>query len=200
MLFEVICNSLQWDELMQQPANIEWKKINTLHHASTAASALFVLEDTIEVNAVPEDVPVFIHQPFKTLANLHCKKNVYKINAWPSFLQSNHWEIMGAENASIPAIFNALQKQFTFVQDAIGFVSTRVISMIINEAYFALQENISTKEAINIAMKLGTNYPYGPFEWADKIGVTNIYKLLDALSKTDLRYCPAPLLSINALL
>ena len=42
--------------------------------------------------------------------------------------------------------------------------------MIINEAFLALQEGVSTKEEINTAMKLGTNYPLGPFEWVEKIG------------------------------
>lgn len=200
MLIEVICNSLQWDELMLQPANVQWKKIENVHQATLAASALFVLNDTIDSNAMPTKIPIFINQPFKTLASLQAAHNIFKINAWPGFLQSNHWEIMGEENEAIHAIFTAMQKQFVFVKDAIGFVATRVISMIINEAYFALEEKISTKEAINIAMKLGTNYPYGPFEWADKMGVKNVYMLLDALSKTDNRYTPATLLHSNAAL
>jgi 3-hydroxybutyryl-CoA dehydrogenase len=37
-------------------------------------------------------------------------------------------------------------------------------------------------------MKLGTNYPYGPFEWSEKIGLKNIYNLLQRLSKTETRY------------
>jgi 3-hydroxybutyryl-CoA dehydrogenase len=66
--------------------------------------------------------------------------------------------------------------------------------MIINEAYFALEENVSTKEEIDIAMKLGTNYPYGPFEWCKKIGLKNIAALLAELSQTEKRYQPARLL------
>ena len=41
-------------------------------------------------------------------------------------------------------------------------------------AYLALEEHVSTKEEINTAMKLGTNYPFGPFEWANAIGANNI--------------------------
>jgi 3-hydroxybutyryl-CoA dehydrogenase len=80
------------------------------------------------------------------------------------------------------------------VPDVKGFISARVVSMIINEAYFALEEKVSTKREIDTAMKLGTNYPYGPFEWGDLIGVKNIYELLNELSKTDSRYTPAALL------
>ncbi len=46
----------------------------------------------------------------------------------------------------------------------------------------------------NIAMKLGTAYPYGPFEWVEKIGVQNIVTLLLKLSKTQTRYIPSELL------
>ena len=66
--------------------------------------------------------------------------------------------------------------------------------MIINEAFFALGEGVSTMEEINLAMKLGTNCPYGPFEWEEKIGLQNIYRLLHKLSATDKRYSIAPLL------
>ena len=55
-----------------------------------------------------------------------------------------------------------------------GFITARVIAMIINEAFFALQENVSSKEEIDTAMRLGTNYPYGPFEWTKLIGIDKI--------------------------
>ena len=67
-------------------------------------------------------------------------------------------------------------------------LSARIIAMIINEAYYTLEAGISSKAEIDTAMKLGTNYPYGPFEWGEKIGLKNIYMLLFELSKTDDRY------------
>ena len=48
-------------------------------------------------------------------------------------------------------------------------------------------------------MKLGTNYPFGPFEWGEKIGLQNIYSLLDTLGQKQNRYIPAPLLKQTAL-
>jgi 3-hydroxybutyryl-CoA dehydrogenase len=74
------------------------------------------------------------------------------------------------------------------VPDEIGFITPRVVSMIINEAFIALKEGVSTKGEIDTAMKLGTNYPYGPFEWAEKIGVEKIKSLLDKLSMQEKRY------------
>jgi 3-hydroxybutyryl-CoA dehydrogenase len=84
------------------------------------------------------------------------------------------------------------------VPDIPGFVTARVISAIINEAYFALEEKVSSREEIDIAMKTGTNYPYGPFEWADKIGLKNVYALLDVLSRDEAGYTPASLLKESA--
>jgi 3-hydroxybutyryl-CoA dehydrogenase len=71
-------------------------------------------------------------------------------------------------------------------------VSARVVAMIVNEAYFALGEAISSKKDIDTAMKLGTNYPFGPFEWSEKVGLKNIYSLLLKLSESSARYAIAP--------
>ncbi len=60
------------------------------------------------------------------------------------------------------------------MKDEPGFVSARIVSMIINEAYFTLEAGTSTKEEIDIAMKLGTGYPFGPFEWGEMIGLSRI--------------------------
>ena len=71
--------------------------------------------------------------------------------------------------------------------------------MIINEAYYAKDEDVSTEKEIDTAMKLGTNYPFGPFEWAQIIGIRNIYTLLKTLSEKDNRYIPSPLLETEAM-
>jgi 3-hydroxybutyryl-CoA dehydrogenase len=53
--------------------------------------------------------------------------------------------------------------------------------MIINEAYYTVQEGTANRDDIDQAMKLGTNYPMGPFEWCKKIGITDVYETLEAL-------------------
>jgi len=63
-------------------------------------------------------------------------------------------------------------------------VALRVISCIINEAYLALSEGVATAEDIDQAMKLGANYPKGPFEWANEIGPNHILQTLDSLRTT----------------
>ena len=66
--------------------------------------------------------------------------------------------------------------------------------MIINEAYFAVSDNVSSRAEIDTAMKLGTHYPYGPFFFFFKIGAANILSLLQKLNNTGNRYKPATLL------
>ena len=80
------------------------------------------------------------------------------------------------------------------VQDEPGFISARIIAMIINEGYFAVEDHVSSKAEIDTAMKLGTNYPFGPFEWSHLIGLNNILALLQKLNLTDTRYQPSQLL------
>jgi 3-hydroxybutyryl-CoA dehydrogenase len=119
-----------------------------------------------------------------------------RINGWPGFLNGPLSEAAGKEKNRSTAEkgFAQLGKNIEWVEDRIGFISPRIVSMIINEAYFALEEKLSTKQEMDTAMKLGTNYPYGPFEWSEKIGLDNICSLLERLSVTDRRYLPAPLL------
>lgn len=129
-------------------------------------------------------------------------ENFIRINGWPGFLGRNITEASGGNTVLQEKAGNVLAlfgKQVEWVPDVPGFITARVISMIINEAYFALDEKVSTMQEIDIAMKLGTNYPYGPFEWADRIGLKNIYSLLLALSKNNNRYTPAERLQQEAL-
>jgi 3-hydroxybutyryl-CoA dehydrogenase len=68
--------------------------------------------------------------------------------------------------------------------------------MIINEAYYAAQDGIASREDIDKAMRLGTNYPHGPFEWAERIGLSAVYQLIESLYRDthDERYKVCPLL------
>ena len=139
--------------------------------------------------------PVIVNSVVKTLVEIN--QPFIRINGWPGFLKREITEASScSEENKIEGekIFSAIGKKMEWVPDIPGFISTRVIAMIINEAYFALEEKISTKAEIDIAMKLGTNYPFGPFEWADKIGLKNIYDLLNFLSRNEKRYMPATLL------
>ena len=119
------------------------------------------------------------------------RANYVRINAWKGFLNRPVVEVAGVDDAYnqlAAETLNALGWKYVWTADDYGFISARIIAMIINEAYYALEENVSSKEQIDIALKLGTNYPYGPFEWSEKIGLENIYQLLKNLSHQDKRY------------
>jgi 3-hydroxybutyryl-CoA dehydrogenase len=143
--------------------------------------------------------PVIVNSVAVTLQKMNAP--FVRINAWPGFLKRSVVEAsFNDEKMKLQAdnIFSSLNKRAEWVDDKPGFITARVIAMIINEAWFALGEGVSTKEEIDTAMKLGVNYPYGPFEWCDKIGIKNIHGLLNELSKTNSRYKPAALLEKEA--
>lgn len=121
-------------------------------------------------------------------------KNFVRFNGWDGFLSQPSLEIAGNDEAVKKAVELLEAAGLTSVvsADELGMIGPRVVAMIINEAYFALAENISTKEEINTAMKLGTNYPYGPFEWCELIGFQKVSTLLQSLAKTNERYSLAP--------
>jgi 3-hydroxybutyryl-CoA dehydrogenase len=197
----VLATDEQWQELTRITAQINWERVtdNTGFFDAGNADAFFYLTDealTTDLSTVT--APVFINAVDKTLEELHTLSNVYRINAWPGFLLRQAWEIAGLPDEKINTILKAIGKKITFAADEPGFIAARIIAMIINEAYFALGDKVSSKAEIDTAMKLGTNYPYGPFEWAEKIGIKNVYTLLQKLAVEDNRYQPATLLAQEA--
>lgn len=126
------------------------------------------------------------------------------INALPPFLENSIFEVSFFRNEDRSVFEQAaayLSLPFLEVQDRVGMVTPRVIGMIINEACYTLQEGTATKEDIDKAMKLGTNYPYGPFEWCDRIGIKDVYETLEAVwnDTHDQRYKICPLLKAKYL-
>lgn len=124
-----------------------------------------------------------------------------RFNGWRSFLKRPLVEMGDAEGGyreQAEKIMDCFHKKTEWVGNHPGFVSARVVSMIINEAYLGLEEKISTREEIDTAMKLGTGYPYGPFEWGQIVGIGRVYGLLKQLAKTNPRYQPSVILQEEA--
>ncbi len=144
---------------------------------------------------------IIINSVAGTLHNL--PSNFVRINGWPTFLKRAIAEVSSSDEKikkEVEELLSCFGKKTEWVPDIPGFLTARVVSTLINEAYFTLEENVSTKEEIDTAMKLGTNYPYGPFEWARLIGLKKIDGLLSTLAATNPRYSPATLLKQEALL
>ncbi|MFI5222181.1 MAG: 3-hydroxyacyl-CoA dehydrogenase family protein [Bacteroidia bacterium] len=126
------------------------------------------------------------------------------MNCLPTFINRDLVEISLVKNSEkeiAKRIFSKLNWKYRIVEDRVGMVTPRIIFMIINEAFYTLEERTATKEDIDTSMKLGTNYPFGPFEWADKIGSKNVYETLEAIynNTKDERYKICPLLKMKYL-
>ena len=204
MRLVVLANEQQKEELLSAGINddckIDWinssKEFSSYPDADAMMDLLFE-ENGYQATHLKSFLPktIFVNSIAKTISEIGFP--FIRINAWPGFLKRNIAEVAcGNESNKKGAekILSLLNKKTEWVPDVKGFISARVVSMIINEAWFALEENVSTKEEIDIAMKLGTNYPYGPFEWGKKVGLKNIAALLGELSLTEKRYIPAPFL------
>lgn len=200
MTIAVWADKNQWEELTYGSTGVNWIRLAYINEIAMAADAYFILKDIVNFSPVDIEKPMVINAITETLQSLQLPANVTRINAWPGFLERSSWEIAGNISIGLQTIMSAINKQIIPVKDEPGLVAARIIAMLINEAYFALGEGVSTKEEIDVAMQLGTNYPQGLFTWADKIGVQNIFSLLLVLQQQDNCYKPAPLLQKEAAL
>jgi len=124
---------------------------------------------------------------------------IFGFNGMPTLFNREILEVSvrkPEDDALLRSLCEQLKTSFQVVEDRVGLVTPRIVCMIINEAYYAAQEGTATREDIDLAMKLGTHYPYGPFEWAQRIGIKHVYELLEALydDTRDERYKICPLL------
>lgn len=164
----------------------------------------------LEIYAGLKETPVFVNAVktslneavYATGSKIRCR--LYGINALPGFSTQPTWEISllrRFETPELDKVTKQLGINYLPVEDRVGMVKPRVIFMIINEACYTLQEGTATIEDIDTSMKLGTNYPFGPFEWCDKIGITPVFETLAALYEDtkDERYKVCPLLKTKYL-
>ena len=193
-----------WQEIICCNKAIDWCRISNVTELQEHkdAEAYFNLYPYNKSDKYPViDIPVFINSVDIPLSEINDSKHLIRINGWAGFVKRDSWEISGQLTNNAKLILQHMNKKFIQVNDEPGFISARILAMIINEAFFAREENVSTELEIDIAMRLGTNYPKGPFEWVKEIGTENIYSLLQKLSDSQPRYKPSPLLmkSISAI-
>jgi 3-hydroxybutyryl-CoA dehydrogenase len=105
-----------------------------------------------------------------------------------------------AKAAGVESYFQAAGKHVEWVGDVPGLVLARILAQIVNEAHFAVGEDIATAEDCDTAMRLGFNWPRGPFEWGRAIGSRRAVAILDGLHRLlgEERYRVSPLLRRRA--
>jgi len=142
------------------------------------------------------------HSTAEAAEDIHARHRVVGFGVLPPLeagqtveLAAGPWtEPAALEQAA--AFFGKLGLETAVVPDGPGLIFPRILCMIINEAAFALMEGVASAGDIDTAMRLGTNYPLGPLEWADRIGLDQVIAVLEALQVEfgEDKYRPAPLL------
>lgn len=95
----------------------------------------------------------------------------------------------------VKAFAEQIGKTVVEVYEYPGFVTTRVIVPMLNEAMHVLMEGIATAEGIDTAMKLGYNFQMGPLEMADTMGLDEVLTWMETLYRElGEKYRPCPLL------
>jgi len=180
------------DGLSSSPEGIIWiEEFSQLQNHKEADVFIDLLFENSHLTALQQLLPklIIVNSVEQTLFEMN--SSFVRINGWNTFLKSSLVEatsLKQSDKEKTEKVFALFNKKIEWIDDIVGFITPRVISMIINEAFISLKEGVSSKEEIDIAMKSGTNYPYGPFEWSQKIGVNNLKKLLNKLSKEQTRY------------
>jgi 3-hydroxybutyryl-CoA dehydrogenase len=100
-------------------------------------------------------------------------------------------EIVDADESSDDALelaqdlFESIGCGVALVEDRAGLFLGRTVGSIVNEAVYVVQDEIATPEDVDLAMRLGTNYPRGPIEWGQEIGGDRVRRILQRLAVQD---------------
>ncbi|MEV5006112.1 MULTISPECIES: 3-hydroxyacyl-CoA dehydrogenase [unclassified Streptomyces] len=95
--------------------------------------------------------------------------------------------------AEATGLFQALGKKVSVIGDVPGMIVARTVARIVDLAHDAVAKGAATEEDIDTAMRLGVNYPLGPFEWSRRLGGSWACSVLDNLHECDPsgRYAPS---------
>lgn len=96
----------------------------------------------------------------------------------------------------VRAVAEKMGKTSTLAHDYPGFIANRILMPMINEAFYALMENVASAKDIDTTMKLGCNQPMGPLALADLIGLDTCLAIIEVMHNGlgDDKYRPCPML------
>jgi 3-hydroxybutyryl-CoA dehydrogenase len=139
----------------------------------------------------PTEIASFTKRPEKVIA-MHFFNPVHKM---PLVEIVRGLETSDETAEAIQRAAIQMGKETVIVNEFPGFVTSRISALVGNEAFYMLQEGVGTAEEIDKAIKLGLNYPMGPFELGDLVGLdTRLNNLKYLHEKLGEKYRPAPLL------
>ncbi|MGE8205039.1 3-hydroxyacyl-CoA dehydrogenase [Heyndrickxia sp. NPDC080065] len=171
------------------PEKIEIKK--SIFEAIDQLSPAHCLFATNTSTMSPTEIASFTTRPQKVIA-MHFFNPVHKM---PLVEIIKGLETDDETAEIIRGIAEKMGKETVVVNEFPGFVTSRISALVGNEAFYMLQEGIGKPEDIDKAIKLGLNYPMGPFELADLVGLDTRLNNLNYLYQTlGEKYRPAPLL------
>nr|WP_313802453.1 3-hydroxyacyl-CoA dehydrogenase [Cytobacillus sp.] len=139
----------------------------------------------------PTEIGSFTKRPDKVIA-MHFFNPVHKM---PLVEIVKGLETSEETVSIIKQAATQMGKETVVMKEFPGFVTSRISALVGNEAFYMLQEGVGTPEEIDKAIKLGLNYPMGPFELGDLVGLDTRLNNLNYLhAKLGEKYRPAPLL------
>ncbi|ALC92772.1 3-hydroxybutyryl-CoA dehydrogenase [Bacillus sp. FJAT-18017] len=139
----------------------------------------------------PTEIGSFTTRPEKVIA-MHFFNPVHKMKLVEII---RGLETSDETSGKIRAAAEKMGKETVVVNEFPGFVTSRISALVGNEAFYMLQEGVGTPEEIDKAIKLGLNYPMGPFELGDLVGLdTRLNNLKYLHEKLGDKYRPSPLL------
>ncbi|MEW4288837.1 3-hydroxyacyl-CoA dehydrogenase [Rossellomorea marisflavi] len=139
----------------------------------------------------PTEIGSYTKRPHKVIA-MHFFNPVHKMPLIEIIkgLETDEETVEAVREAA-----RTMGKETVIINEFPGFVTSRISALVGNEAFFMLQEGLGTPEDIDKAIKLGLNYPMGPFELGDLVGLdTRLNNLKYLHEKLGDKYRPAPLL------
>ncbi|MFI8576267.1 3-hydroxyacyl-CoA dehydrogenase [Rossellomorea aquimaris] len=139
----------------------------------------------------PTEIASFTKRPDKVIA-MHFFNPVHKM---PLVEIVKGLETSDETTEVIQQVARLMGKETVVINEFPGFVTSRISALVGNEAFYMLQEGLGSPEEIDKAIKLGLNYPMGPFELGDLVGLdTRLNNLKYLHEKLGEKYRPAPLL------
>ncbi|HSB90552.1 MAG TPA: 3-hydroxyacyl-CoA dehydrogenase NAD-binding domain-containing protein [Anaerolineales bacterium] len=155
--------------------------------------------------ALPPSVPLLVQAADATLSEIHTwcthPERVIGFDGL-FFVGSRAATLVAAERCSpevrraIEALMNTCGRRAEWIRDGAGLILPRLVAALVNEAAFALMEATADEPTIDLAMRLGANYPAGPLEWGRRLGWSRVVRVMDHLHAElgEDRYRAAPIL------